>query len=737
MKQFYKWLIGLGMWTLAIQHSSATHIVGGEIELEVVKNEPGASHRVSLNLYFDAINGNAQAEDLNITLYFFRKSDNNLMGTASLPRVSNSLIPYTSPACVRGDLQTRLIRYSALLSLPPENFNDAKGYYIAWERCCRNNIITNITDPGGAGSVFYLEFPALRKDGKDFLNSSPHFDPIRADYICINQPFTFEFGGKDADGDSLSYQLVTPYNGFSNRTLPNPQATGSSNYPLVQWAFGINLQNVIPGKQPLRINAINGQLSVNAGQLGLYVFSILVQEYRNKVKIGEVRRDFQLKVIDCINNDPPKVNLRETGKSAFYARGETIRIKASDAHCLNFLITDINPNQNISLAVRSASFSTKDVILTPSQATLRSEKDTLRASLCLGTCVESINGRELLFDVIASDDGCPLPRQDTLTVKIIVEPQPNAKPIASTDLTGSKASVVIGSTFRFNASGLDPDNDSLRLEAKGRGFVFSNTGMTFVNTVGKGKLTQPFTWTPTCTDVGKIYLVDFVAIDKRCDRNQRDSVVVQLTALPRPSQRPDVRTTLMGNTAELTVGSGSIVFDVIAEDPDNDPIQLYGQGRGFDMKTLGIKFDNKSGTGKIISPFSWTPSCDALQGKASQIYTIDFITEDNSCQPTRFDTVTVQITLKNLLANYEIKPPNVFTPNDDGKNDYFSVSNLPPDNCDQQFEGVEIFNRWGGSVFQSADRNFRWYGENFPTGEYFYLIKYTKQKYKGAVTLLK
>jgi gliding motility-associated-like protein len=69
--------------------------------------------------------------------------------------------------------------------------------------------------------------------------------------------------------------------------------------------------------------------------------------------------------------------------------------------------------------------------------------------------------------------------------------------------------------------------------------------------------------------------------------------------------------------------------------------------------------------------------------------------------------------------------PNVFTPNNDGANDYFyvkahSISNF---NCN-------IYNRWGTMVFQYSDVNGKWNGNNqseLPciSGVYFYQITYT------------
>ena len=98
----------------------------------------------------------------------------------------------------------------------------------------------------------------------------------------------------------------------------------------------------------------------------------------------------------------------------------------------------------------------------------------------------------------------------------------------------------------------------------------------------------------------------------------------------------------------------------------------------------------------------------------------------------------------------EFFPPNVFTPNNDGHNDYFAVEGIdpfasnpnpdatvafPPDNCQGQFESVKIFNRWGNPVFESTERKFRWYAPNQAAGVYYYVIKFTNKEYRGSLSV--
>ncbi len=81
--------------------------------------------------------------------------------------------------------------------------------------------------------------------------------------------------------------------------------------------------------------------------------------------------------------------------------------------------------------------------------------------------------------------------------------------------------------------------------------------------------------------------------------------------------------------------------------------------------------------------------------------------------------------------------PNVFTPNNDGKNDTFVIPNLPyyPDN------EISIFNRWGNMVYQKKGYQGEWSAPGLNEGTYFYILKVnTSTKtdvYKGYVTLLR
>jgi gliding motility-associated-like protein len=716
----------------------ASHIVGGDIQFYPT-NSTTNTYYIGLHLYFDVANGRTQAEDQSVRLYIYQKSDNAPKGNILLPQTTRKLINYSNANCpLVMDLETRIIIYSGSITLNAAEFQHPDGYYIVWERCCRNGIINNIVNPSRVGATFYLEFPPL-----NIPNSSPRFGELTGDYICLNRPFNFDFSAKDPDGDSLVYSIVQPWAGYSSSGSAMPTPRGASNYPEVTWVPGIDLKNVIPGPKPLRINPTTGNLTVTAGQNGLYVFAVMVEEYRKGVKIGFVRREFQLKVVDCPYNAPPAVAFREVGKKVFYKEGETIYIKKDQAKCFDFLITDPDPGQRVFIRSKSLNFDDKGLTIEPAFITTRTSKDTLTARICMDKCVESRNGQPMIFEVIVSDDGCPQGIIDTLKVRMVIEPAFNNKPKTTTDWGSNQVNVQQLAVVKFNVKSNDLDNDDLILEARPRGFQLAQAGMTFMNTTGKGALSQPFSWTTTCTTPSQEYVIDFITTDISCNRQSRDTVTVRLKANAKVNSVPTITTSLGGanaiNVTQPTGANKGVSFDVIADDADRDPITLTAVGKGFDLKKYKMNFTDKQGVPRLTSKFDWTPDCALFKDFGGKTLTVDFMTEDNSCGPLKSSTFSMQFNIQSLppLGIIPENLPNVITPNNDGKNDCFMVENLPSLLCGSRFERIAIVNRWGKNVYDSADVNFRWCADGISAGQYFYTLYFSDRSFKGIMSVIR
>lgn len=281
-------------------NSYGRHIVGGEIRMQ----STAVPNRFSFTLvqFWDENTLTSGNRDQSTELLVYRKRDNQLIQKIVIPFVSTRNISYKNQACASfRALKTLEGTYNAQVTLKASDYSDAGGYYVVWERCCRNDDINNIQSPGSSGMVFYLEFPPL-----SIPNSTPEFSFPNGDYICKDQAFSMNVSATDADGDELRYSLVTPMLGNTGRNNPIGDDFPKAGYPPVQWVPGISDQNMIPGNPALAINARTGLLTVTANQLGLYVFTVQCEEYRKGVRIGLVRRDFQLLVIECSKNSPPE-----------------------------------------------------------------------------------------------------------------------------------------------------------------------------------------------------------------------------------------------------------------------------------------------------------------------------------------------------------------------------------------------------------------------------------------------
>lgn len=98
---------------------------------------------------------------------------------------------------------------------------------------------------------------------------------------------------------------------------------------------------------------------------------------------------------------------------------------------------------------------------------------------------------------------------------------------------------------------------------------------------------------------------------------------------------------------------------------------------------------------------------------------------ENSCGIKR-DTIELE-----LLKFTDLKIPNVFTPNQDGFNDYFML--------DPRLQGstLRIYQRTGKKVYESTNYTNDWDGDNLPSAVYYWIISNKCGKdYKGWVRIL-
>ena len=96
-----------------------------------------------------------------------------------------------------------------------------------------------------------------------------------------------------------------------------------------------------------------------------------------------------------------------------------------------------------------------------------------------------------------------------------------------------------------------------------------------------------------------------------------------------------------------------------------------------------------------------------------------------------------------LYVEEIILPPQIFTPNDNGQNDYFEINNI------EKYDNVSliVFNRWGNKVYESNNYMNDWDGyanvsgvfgnKPLPVGTYFYVLNYGENRSVTGFVYLK
>jgi gliding motility-associated-like protein len=304
---------------LSLQLSAfSTHIVGGDITVKFIS---GNDFEVTMRFYRDCA---GSAFDNPAILGAYDKVTNIEAFQFSLPLISNQVLTlgdscFTPNLCVEEGVFRSIVTF-------PDNVN---GYYLSWQRCCRNGIIQNIVLPGDAGMVFYAELPDPLIE-----NSTPTFGSYPSAYMCNGQPNTQDFSAVDIDGDSLAYSLSTPLNGNSSASVPTP-APSAGPYSLITWQSPYSATDMIGGSPPMSIHPVTGILTANPATLGVFVFAVVVEEFRAGVKIGEIRRDIQYQVIVCNTNQPPVFSEPAASPTNY-------TVVAGDSLCIPIAASDIN-----------------------------------------------------------------------------------------------------------------------------------------------------------------------------------------------------------------------------------------------------------------------------------------------------------------------------------------------------------------------------------------------------------
>lgn len=270
---------------------NANHLIGGELTYQC---EGDNNYNIELSIYRDC-NCTMCADFDNPALITIFDGDNNFLQSEELyltgrrqipPNINNLCLDALPGICVE-----KAIGYKKSIKLPPSD----NGYHLVYQRCCRNNATANIAAAGDTGSTYHAIIPV---DSIAKCNASPVFNSLPPIAICVGYPFEFDHSATDADGDSLSYELCTPFSGATSQN-PQPIISTPPPYSPISWETGFSVTNPLISNTQFSLNAFTGQLSGLPTAVGEFVVGVCVKEFRNGVLLNTSIRDFQFNVIDC------------------------------------------------------------------------------------------------------------------------------------------------------------------------------------------------------------------------------------------------------------------------------------------------------------------------------------------------------------------------------------------------------------------------------------------------------
>ena len=277
-------------------------------------------------------------------------------------------------------------------------------------------------------------------------DNSPTFKNEPLAILCVGQDFAFNYGVTDMDvktngglADSLTYEFAAPLSAVSTPI----SYTGSYTYdkPFFFWGFP---NAALPTPRGLHIDPKTGDIQFRPMKAEVTLMVVQVNEFRNGVKIGEIRRDMTFFVIPCTNNGSPTVSTPNNIMAKTVCAGNTVTFNFTSNDYDTADIVNISWNNAIPGAVWTT---TNGLAKHPT------------ATLSWTTTLANAGPLPYTFTVTAKDNKCPLPGSTTHQYQIYV----NTNPIPEASITVSdsgcgkyffKATAISGTspTFKWSAN---------------------------------------------------------------------------------------------------------------------------------------------------------------------------------------------------------------------------------------------------------------------------------------------
>jgi gliding motility-associated-like protein len=652
--------------------SFGSHYAGGDIQYKYVGDSTGIPHhyKIILRLYRDA-SGIGMPATTNVTVS--SSCSSNIIVPMTQQAGSGLVAPTLFDCVTAGAAGTRTLEiytYRGFVILP----GVCSNYKFWWSDCCRPGNINNIFTSNGAlgNDGFFFDADLNNTLGN---NSSPIFvsEPVRA--FCVNKTFNWAQTSVEYNGDSIHYQMINCREGVYPTQTNIPFDPGfSATQPITSTFFNINPKtgtiNFLPTTQEID------------------VMSVRITEYRYDstftvwYPVGSSSRDMMVSISANCSPTATQGVVLDYNFPGQYIDSVTM-LPAVDYNCgdsiveLNFLVKlDCESIAEDGSDFRLTNPLGQPIPIKRLSATCDVNKETKQITVHLFKPL-LVNGRYFLYSKTGNDGNtltnkCGFPMDEFDTLVLIVDD-------------------CYDPIWKFENVTVVNDNHTM--------LEWSIDTNSFDTTYFEGY--GIYRWDGT--------QYAFRQLVTKWDRLYYDDLTATNVDGESYSYKIDFR-----YSGFVFGPSDSIASIWLRSNGECDSVNLiWNQYIGWNnpLYDIYIQYNNQwvKWNSTPITDTTYLLSSDTLEvGNYNiKVVTTNWIYTSESnyviCVQPEPPTITI---------------PNVFTPNEDNRNDFFVIDNL----LLYDFRSLIIKNRWGKTVYQTLNYNNDWDGSDVPDGVYFGIV---------------
>lgn len=222
------------------------------------------------------------------------------------------------------------------------------GWHFTFQNFSRSSTLTNLQNPNVLGmTVSSTMYPIPGAPSGQCIDNSPRF--LESPYMisCAGDQYDYDPNAVDIDLDSLDFKWGIPLNYFPTGSYTPPTNPGP-----VPFVTGYSYTNPTPdasfnaSNQPSTLDPQTGQLQFKSNTLGEFTTKMVVDSYRNGVKIASVERESPVIVETCTGGNtapiitPPFNGGTSYETTLFAGDAVNFELKATD---IGFLQDGVTP----------------------------------------------------------------------------------------------------------------------------------------------------------------------------------------------------------------------------------------------------------------------------------------------------------------------------------------------------------------------------------------------------------